>query len=1080
MSEAITAERTVPKAHPDTVIRAAAGTGKTFQLSNRYLRLLNAGELPEHILATTFTRKAAGEILERILVRLAEAALDDRKCRELAVFIDAKSLARSRCVKLLEQLTRQLHRVRVSTLDSFFAQVASSFGLELGLPPGWRIISDLADGQLRSQAIDTLLSLGETTDVARMMNLLTKGEASRSVSELIESTVSKIYDVYQHTTVEAWRKFPPVKLLSSEELRRAIHEFPNVPLPTHKTIDRIHNEACDHAAKHDWEPFIVNGLTKRVLKKETTYYNKELGPELTSAYDEMLEHARGVIIGLLAKQTEATHDLLDRFNAYYSQLKHDAHALLFSDITRLLASSTLSRRSTRFGFRMDSNIHHLLLDEFQDTSLDQWQVLQPFAERVVNSRPASQVDDESDSLGRSLFCVGDVKQAIYGWRGGIAEVFDALTQQLPGISQESLTRSYRSSQPIIDIVNQVFNNIHTHTELEELSDAVTRWQQQFETHTTACTELSGYGCLMTAPQSEEGTSQINATVAFAADKVVELVSQAPGRSVGVLVRRNKIVGHLIYELRRRGIAASEEAGNLLTDSAAVQTVLSLLTFADHPGNTAARFHMAQSPLGPVVGLVDFNNDQAAQSLANDIRNSLMQLGYGPTLDKWAKKLGASCNAREWRRLQQLVKLAYSYELTATVRPSDFVRHVEFEKVSDPTDADVRVMSVHQAKGLEFDIVVLPDLDPELVGQQNSFVVGRPSPTDPIDRVSLYRNLNIQRIFPDDLREMFQTSVKRSASEELCVLYVSLTRAVHALYLIIPPSSPSEHHLRKSAAGLLRAALTNGEPVGPNQTLYETGDREWFQKLPNEDRKQEICSTRADVVTQTFAIKLAPMPTGRSRGLDRTAPSSQEGGTKVTITNVLRQGNAAAMERGTLIHAWFEQIEWLDTAGWPSDATLRRVADEIGATTRLDVDRILAEFHAMLKNSTVAWVLMQKSYQPPRDMKLPEATLNELAAGSLDLEVHNERRFATRINQTVVSGSIDRLVIMYRNLKPVAADIIDFKTDALTEQSSAEEKVEFYRGQLQSYRPAVSQVYQIPEERVSARLVMVSAGIVFDV
>ena len=117
------------KSHPDIVIRASAGTGKTFQLSNRYLAQLQAGAAPEQMLATTFTRKAAGEILERILIRLAEASVQDDQCRQLASFLKNPSLTQTRCLQLLEQLVRRLHRVRVSTLDAFFMQIASSFTL---------------------------------------------------------------------------------------------------------------------------------------------------------------------------------------------------------------------------------------------------------------------------------------------------------------------------------------------------------------------------------------------------------------------------------------------------------------------------------------------------------------------------------------------------------------------------------------------------------------------------------------------------------------------------------------------------------------------------------------------------------------------------------------------------------------------------------------------------------------------------------------------------------------------------------------------------------------------------------------
>ena len=185
----------------DTVIRASAGTGKTFQLSNRFIGLA-ARQAPDNILATTFTRKAAGEILDRVLVRLAEAALKPKKLVELAQHIDGPKIDRARCLGMLREMIRHLHRLRVGTLDSFFVQIAQSFSLELGLPPGWAIAEEIADQVLRAEAIRTVLQNESTEDVVRLMHLLTKGEAARSVSEQIAALVKALYGIYTEAPAE--------------------------------------------------------------------------------------------------------------------------------------------------------------------------------------------------------------------------------------------------------------------------------------------------------------------------------------------------------------------------------------------------------------------------------------------------------------------------------------------------------------------------------------------------------------------------------------------------------------------------------------------------------------------------------------------------------------------------------------------------------------------------------------------------------------------------------------------------------------------------------------------------------------
>ncbi len=164
--------------YANILIRASAGSGKTFRLSNRYLGLMQQGVAPDQILATTFTRKAAGEILDRVMIRLAEAALDSSQRSELATFLQEPSLSESDCLQLLRQLIRNLHRLRVCTLDAFFAQLAGSFSLELGLPPGWRIVEAVHDDNLRREAIAMTLKSDSRREIDRLLQLMAKGEAS--------------------------------------------------------------------------------------------------------------------------------------------------------------------------------------------------------------------------------------------------------------------------------------------------------------------------------------------------------------------------------------------------------------------------------------------------------------------------------------------------------------------------------------------------------------------------------------------------------------------------------------------------------------------------------------------------------------------------------------------------------------------------------------------------------------------------------------------------------------------------------------------------------------------------------------
>ncbi len=810
-------------------------------------------------------------------------------------------------------------------------------------------------------------------------------------------------------------------------------------------------------------------MASKILDGDSTYFRKEIPPETVSAYNTLLTHAHGVLLHQVANQTEATYELLDKFHQSYEQLKHDSRAMRFDDITRSLAHSKALSGIQKQQFRLDSTIDHLLLDEFQDTSLAQWHVLRPFARNVAATCAASA--DTEGAPKASFFCVGDVKQAIYGWRGGLSEIFDALQQELTGLAEESMDVSFRSSQPVIDTVNLAFTNMARHPNLGAFEAGVLQWVANFTPHTTQRTQLAGYAELVTCPAAGEGESKKEVKARYTAEHIGQLINQAPGYSVGVLVRSNEAVARMIYELRQQGIPASEEGGNPLTDSPAVQVLLSLLKLTDHPGDTIARYHLASSPLAAVLGFTDHRDQDQALALAQQTRHQLLHEGYGPTILHWSRQLERHCDRRDRNRLQQFVALAYSYQGMSTLRTADFIAFVESQRVADPTVAAVRVMTVHQAKGLQFDVVVLPDLDSNLSGQPDSCVVGQPSPTEPVDRVCLYRNSDIQKLLPENLQELFETSARRNANESMCVLYVALTRAIHALHMIIDPSSANENKLHKTAAGLLRAGLTDGQRLEPEQIVYRCGDPQWYEQQPPRAVEPGQLGPSEE---SRVAIRFAP-PAGQGR-LDYTAPSQLEGGAQVEGRQVLDLGSSVATSRGTLIHALFEQIQWLDD-GAPPAAELLRVAQRLN-TTGLNLSDQLAAFSRMLEQEQTRAVLHRDFYRRPTDTALRRAVGPAGESGPLRAQVHNERRFAVRDEGRLVSGIIDRLVLLYDQDRLIAADIVDYKTDSVPTDDSVSlaQRVAHYQPQLDAYRRAVSTMYGLDRRKISARLLFVSPGV----
>jgi ATP-dependent exoDNAse (exonuclease V) beta subunit len=572
------------------------------------------------------------------------------------------------------------------------------------------------------------------------------------------------------------------------------------------------------------------------------------------------------------------------------------------------------------------------------------------------------------------------------------------------------------------------------------------------------------------------------TFEFAAQRMSQIVRDAPGRSVGVLVRSNAAVAELIYHLRNLGVDASEEGGIPPTDSAAVLLVLSALRLADHPGDTVARFHVANSPLGAALGVApdrgDAPGNAKSAAVSQAVRRKLAAEGYGRTIYDWAKTLAPHCNRRELSRLEQLVALAYGYDPTATLRTDDFRALVERQRVADPLAADVRVMTVHQAKGLQFDVVVLPELDAGLVRQSPNFVEHRPDPTAPPDLVCRYVNTALRPLLPAAFQQMFDEAIDRDTTEALCVLYVAMTRAVHALDMLVAPRPKGG--AVKTFAGLLRAAFCNNGPAPAGSVLYEHGDPKWHAK-------EKVSGTvSAKTVPDTFSlafslafslVKLAPPLAHRRRGLNRASPSGLEGGSHVRLKDLFRGGDSIGMQRGTLIHAWFEEIHWLDD-GAPADKKLHELAAErLENAPAFDVDAAIADFRAMLANEQIARYLRRGAYNSPEQLGFSHTVCNLLKADGCIPEVFNERRFAIREGDGILTGSVDRLIVLRQGGQTVAADILDFKTDSIDDKRGAlDAKVAFYRPQVEAYRRAVATMLHLAPDRIASRLLFVGPGL----
>ncbi|MEO0475750.1 MAG: UvrD-helicase domain-containing protein, partial [Planctomycetota bacterium] len=393
------------------VVRASAGAGKTYQLTSRYLGLLARREPAQNILATTFTRKAAGEVMDRVLSRLATACSDEGECAALSDALEQPTLSRVDCVAMLRSLTDALQRLSVGTIDSFFNRAARAMAMDLGLPPDPRLIdegSPLAQ-QMRFDAIQAVL--GEHVDneqglttLIEMLRRLHHDTAQRSVTEAMDHIVKDLGDVYRsYPQRELWDQLPDSGLLPSDLLSTVIEalEDKRSDLPVKKdgtpysNFQGAYESMLVDARQGQWDKVLANGLVARVNEKAVKYgQHTPITEDWHAAVRPLVVHAKSVRLQALADQTRATFDLLDLFDQRYRATRYAQRVLLFSDLTHLLAEGLPGLGEAgveELCYRLDTRVTHLLLDEFQDTSLRQWDVLKPFAEQIAATGPNSEL-----------------------------------------------------------------------------------------------------------------------------------------------------------------------------------------------------------------------------------------------------------------------------------------------------------------------------------------------------------------------------------------------------------------------------------------------------------------------------------------------------------------------------------------------------------------------------------------------------------------------------------------------------------------------------------------------------------------
>ncbi len=845
------------------VITASAGSGKTYQLVQRYLYLASVladGRL-SRVLTVTFTRKAAAEMQQRIIESAADLLTSPDSRRELEEDVKGWSggKARPSAVELANLILRNSQSMRVVTMDSLFSWLAGRFSMEAGLPVGAEIADESQISELYQTAWFRLLNRPECRENLEQAAFLVEGEL-----QVIRGFLEGLYRVYRPTIysrfegrgeelegsllleeddrydekmlerdIWGWLKrlLAEEAWVSKRDLREEVEGFQK-----RRDFPGLLSSPFFKPAKASWPGGLEAGVNFSVNLTRLPRPLKEWSLEADACLERFTRVRRvksyNRLIGSLL-------GLYGEYERIMGEIKQEAGLVDFADIS--VAAFKLLQ-DPGIAFTLQSGIQHLLIDEFQDTSNLQWEFFRPVMEELLSG--GGIFDDQT------FFGVGDIKQSIYGFREADYTLLEGLASEAsssPVLSLLSLHRSHRSSPLIIDFVNAAFGKSSL---------------PSFEEHQTEIPPLGGAITVYPLIEKGEGTfkkadrwrldavrvaESIEALVA----KQVPVAEKVKGEEgveyrrrpaaygdIAVIYRKKNASAYLEAELARRGIPCRREETGGFYERREVQDILALLDLLSDPADNLALATVLRSPLigvpeeelatllagsGRGRSLWKVFQERGEKELARVLRETVDGIGRRP-LSEVVESFFQAADVRLAYRVSTgdelpLLNLDKVIDLLATLSARGVASIRECRRVLDKMSEEdetrmageaencVRLMTVHKAKGLEFKVLYLFDAAftlPRIGGSSNFVLLRRRDPDRP-PLVYFPPSFCLPDGHPafDSWKEEAELEAEE---EEMRILYVALTRASQYLFVSgVEPGGKSVPFYKRILEGALKVA-----------------------------------------------------------------------------------------------------------------------------------------------------------------------------------------------------------------------------------------------------------------------------------
>jgi len=974
----------IDAARPDasTWLGANAGSGKTRVLTDRVARLLLNEVEPQHILCLTYTKAAASEMQNRLFKRLGAWAMlkDDDLRKSLADLgiTDAFTPEKLRMARtLFARAIETPGGLKIQTIHSFCASLLRRFPLEAGVSPQFTEIEDRAADLLRAEIVDSMVEDHDGPLVTALARDYTGEDFSKLTSAIVGEREGFSDALSWDGTLALFDQprglnedhISASVFLGSEAdiIAKMITAMKDKSATDQKNAEKLKSiKALDITALPVLEGIFLTGGTA------ASPYSAKIGAVPTKATQKVLAHVMSQVDDLMARveaardarlalkaaqRTHVLHQFAHAFLKWYALEKQKRGWLDFDDLI-LKARALLTNPAVAAWvlYRIDGGIDHILVDEAQDTSPRQWDVIEKLADEFYSGDGARQ------DGARTLFVVGDKKQSIYSFQGADPREFDHKQTLFGGkitdadqiFQRRSLDYSFRSSSAILQLVDTSFE-AHASAGFEAdskhiafksaLPGRVDLWPLVEKTEETDDREWS---------DPVDQLSDHHHTVVLAdkiAAKIKILVEQehyipVDADQSGNFERRRITAGDFLILVQRRSalfselIRACKTAGLPIAGAdrlkvgaeLAVKDLAALMSFLATPEDSLSLATALKSPLfgwseQMLFKLSHYRKEDhlwqtlrvsddypETVSILKDLRDKVDFLRPYDLIERiltrhdGRRKLLARLGAEAEDGINAMLAQALSYERGAIPSLTGFLvwmqtDDLEIKRQIDNASDQIRVMTVHGAKGLEAPIVILPDTGKRTLVVRDEIIKIGDTPVWKMTETDM----------PDAMRAALDARKDRERDERLRLLYVAMTRAEKWLIVAaagdLPKDKSSWYQMIGSAMGQAGAVAVGDTGI----MRFQHGDWDGLPIKPHQDKHAST--------TVLEPVYSQPIPNVPER--PTTISPSNMGGPRA-LGGEDGMSEEAAKAYGNLVHKLLETMPMMQSGGW--DALLHSLSD----------------------------------------------------------------------------------------------------------------------------------------------------------